>query len=225
MTMRREDAEFIIRNNGWLRLQPPAFQDDVLRSSLLQRYEQGRCIFRLGDEPGGIYGLVAGNFSINTAPPGGRPKLIHMSMPGFWTGEGCFFTRQPRRAEMRAIVPTWVLHLPLAQMDRIAYENPECIRNFCHILMHSMDMAIRIIHDLQHPDPGVRIAAALDRAMTSGSPALNLTQAKLGEMACATRRQVNRVLHEFEEKGWVKCAYRGILVVDATSIQHFIDYE
>ena len=221
--MRREDADSIVRNNGWLSSLSFAFQDEVLRSATLQAYEPGKVIYRQGDEPGGIYGLVAGNFSINTAPPGGRPKLIHFSMPGYWTGEGCFFTRQPRRMELRAILPTWVMHLPLTQMDRIAYEDPQLIRNFSLILMHSIDMSIRIMNDLQHSDPKVRIAAVLSRALSSGSPALNLTQEQLGEMTCTSRGQANRILGDFEKRGWVKCSYGSILIVDAASIQAFAD--
>ena len=221
--MRREDAETVVRNNGWLNDQPPAFQDEVLRSATLQKCEPGQVIYRQGDEAGGIYGLVAGNFSINTAPPGGQPKLIHLSMPGYWTGEGSYFTRQPRRMELRAILPTWVMHVPLAQMDRITYEDPHRIRNFSLILMHSIDVSIQIMHDLQHSDPAVRIAATLNRALMSGSPTLSLTQEQLGEMSCTSRGQANRILRDFETKGWVKRSYGSILVVDASAIRAFAD--
>ncbi|MCG2839567.1 Crp/Fnr family transcriptional regulator [Sandaracinobacter sp. RS1-74] len=219
--IRKDEADAIVANNGWLLTQPADFREEVLRHSVLMHFEAGQTVFRIGDAPGGIYGLVRGNATVNTAPPNLPPKLLQGSLPGYWTGEASFLTRQPRRVELQVRMPTWLLHLPLSQMNRMAYDDPRVIRNFSHILVATLDIATRIISDLQQLNPARRLAATLDRAAASGSDVVMLTQAELGEMACASRRQVNRVLGEFEERGWVRLGYGGFTILDLEALRRF----
>jgi CRP-like cAMP-binding protein len=219
----RTEAERIIGAHGWLATQPEAFREEVFRHSQLQCVEAGKALIRIGDPPGGIYGLVRGNVTMNTAPADSIPKLIQMSRPGHWLGEGSYFTRQPRRMEVRALMPSVVLHLPLAQMDRMTAADPMVMRQFSHILIATFDSAIRVIHDLQHQDPRVRVAAVLERASASGQPHVRLTQSQIGEMACATRRQVQRVLHAFQDQGWIHRAYGGVEIFDPESLRALVE--
>ncbi|MFX8844675.1 hypothetical protein ABTM93_19635, partial [Acinetobacter baumannii] len=76
-----------------------------------------------------------------------------MGVPGAWTGEDSYLIRQPRRLELRAMVETWSMHLPLDQMDQMASADPMVAHNFGQIIMSSVDALIRVIHDLQKVDP------------------------------------------------------------------------
>lgn len=219
--MRREDADAIMARNGWLASQPDDFRTEVLRSAVLIFFEAGRTIFRMGDEPGGIYGLVSGKATLNTAPEDSTPKLIQSSIPGHWAGEFCFFSRQPRRAGMQARVPTWLMHLPLHQMDRMAREDPRAIIGFSLIATATIDVTVQIIHDLQKLDPAKRVAATLLRSVWIERDLVVLTQAEIGEMACASRRQVNIIMGKFEKKGWIRIGYGEIHILDSGALRDF----
>ena len=67
--IKRDGAEAILRQNGWLSYQPEAFQKEVLRRSILVNLPPGELVFGFGEAPGGIYGLVSDTATINTAPP------------------------------------------------------------------------------------------------------------------------------------------------------------
>lgn len=216
--MLREEAEAIIRGNGWLAGKPADFQNEVLRNSVLVHYAAPQSIYHAGDEPGGIYGLVSGNVTIISAPLDVTPKITQSGLLGHWTGEMSFFTRQPRRIELQVRVPTWVMHLPLSQMDRMVYQNPAWMSHFNHILIMTIDTMIRIISDLQQLDPAQRIATTLCRAIGHGSNVVALSQTELGEMAGCSRRQVSRVIHQFADKGWVKQGYRDILILNPQAL-------
>jgi CRP-like cAMP-binding protein len=168
----------------------------------------------MGDPLGGIYGLVQGNLTINTAPPGQVPKLIQTGIPGSWTGEGCFLTRQPRRLDLQARLTTWMFHLPLEQMDQMAYGNPKVIAQFSHILMATTEVLVRIVYDLQVQDPLRRVASVLQRITGKHSSMVVLTQSELGEMSCATRRQVNIALKTLSSIGIVRINYGRINIID-----------
>jgi CRP/FNR family transcriptional regulator, cyclic AMP receptor protein len=218
--IKRDVAESILRQNGWLSYQPEAFRSEVLRRSVLLHFSPGEAIYHFGDDLGGIYGLVSGVVTVNTAPQDEAPRLIHMGVPGAWTGEDSYLIRQPRRLELRALVETWTMHLPLEQMDQMTSADPSVIRNFCQNLMHGVEVLIRIIHDLQTLDPDRRIASVLQR-MTWSSERVLATQTEIGTMASVSRRQVNAALKRFAENGWVNTSYGSITVLNAEKLRRF----
>jgi CRP/FNR family cyclic AMP-dependent transcriptional regulator len=219
---KRATAEAVLRQNGWLSTQTEGFQDEVLRRSVLLRFAPDEVVYHFGDDLGGIYGLVSGVVAVNTAPQSDAPQLVHMGVPGSWTGEDSYLIRQPRRLELRALTETWVMHLPLDQMLQMTAADPRVIRNFCQNLLHGVDVLIRIIHDLQKPEPERRIASVLQR-MTWSSKQVLLTQTEVGTMASASRRQVNAALKQFAEKGWLTTSYGSITVTNAEALRRFGD--
>ncbi|MET3649226.1 Crp/Fnr family transcriptional regulator [Phyllobacterium ifriqiyense] len=219
--IKRDAAETILREHGWLSYQSRGFQSEVLRRSVLLHFLPGQVIYRVGDDLGGIYGIVSGAVMVNTAPPDHAPRLINVGAHGFWTGEGCFLTRGPRRIELRALVETWLMYLPLDQMDQMADANPMVAHNFGQIIMSSVDALIRVIHDLQKVDPDRRIASVLQRTASIGKLSLPLTQTEIGTMARASRRQVNAAMKRFTENGWLKTSYRSITILNAEKLRLF----
>lgn len=219
--IKRDVAEAILRQNGWLSYQPEAFQKEVLRRSILMHFAPGELIFDVGDELGGIFGLVSGTATINTAPPNHIPQLINVGAPGAWTGESCFLARRPRSVELRALVETWLMYLPLDQMDEMADADPMVAHNFGQIIMTNVDTLIRVIHDLQRVDPDRRIASVLQRARWIGERPLPLTQSEIGTMARASRRQVNAALKRFADNGWVKTSYRSVTILNSEKLRLF----
>ena len=93
--------EIAIRK-GWLSQTPASFQRAVLGRCLLERFETGTPIYSIGDEAGGMYGIVSGSLAISVAPREMGPYTAHFATPGFWFGEAAAFTRQPRRVGVTA---------------------------------------------------------------------------------------------------------------------------
>ncbi len=221
--MRRAEADLIVKANGWLSVQPPEIQNHVLGRSLMLRFDAGAVVYRMGDDPGGIYGLVSGSLTINCAPPDRTPQLLHIGYPGGWTGEGCFISRQPRRLDLRAHAESWLLHLPLDQMDQLADADPRFTISFAQILMGTVDTLVRIVSDLQHQAPARRIAAVIERGACPVTGTLPLTQAEIGKMSCTSRRQVNAVLKQFSTRGWISTAYGGLRIVQPRALRAYIE--
>ncbi len=221
--VRISKARQVVSETGWLAQQPEAFRSEVLRRAILLRFAPGEVIFHLGDPAGGIYGLVTGTLSVNIAPGNFTPRLIHLGVPGHWTGEACFLTRKPRRGELRAIVETSMLHLPLDVMDQMAARDPKVVHCIAQILMMSVETLLRVIHDLQKPEAARRIASVLQRATWIGEVPIPLSQAELGIMANASRKQVNAVMQRFSAAGWVTNTYRSITITDPVALRRFAE--
>jgi CRP-like cAMP-binding protein len=214
----RAEAERVVSETGWLSLQPANFRAEVLRRCVVQHFAAGEALYHFGDPLGGIYGVVAGIMSVDSSPRHATPLLMHLGIPGTWTGEGCFFSRQPRRIELRAVVDSCMMHLPLEAMDQIAARDPNSVRNFAQILMMNVDTLLRIVHDLQQRDASRRIASVLWRISPDGK-AIPLSQTEIGTMANASRKQVNAALQRFEAEGWVKNSYRSIILTKVAELR------
>lgn len=221
LDLTREKAEQVMSEGAWLASMTEPFRTDLLRHAHLQRFAPDQIIYRYGDPVGGMYGLVAGSLTINSAPPDASPRLIHLGMPGAWTGEGPFLTGQPRRVEMRALGGAWMMHVPLDALEQMAARDPGVSRAIAMNTVFTVDVLIRIVHDLQKRDVGRRIAAVLQRAGWLGDMPIPLSQTDLGVMANASRQQVNMAMQGFVATGWVNYTYRSITVTNPQALRRF----
>lgn len=208
---------------GWLARVPEGFRAEVLRRSILMHFSAGETIYRVGDPPGGLFGLVSGTMSINMAVAGALPRLVMLGIPGHWTGEGGFLTRTPRRIELRAVVETTVFHLPIEVMDQMAARDIDVVHHIATLLVVSVEFLMRMVHDLQKPDVDRRVASVLHRTSWIGEVPIPLSQAELGVMANASRKQVNATLKRFTEAGWLENSYRSITVNDVVALRRFAE--
>jgi CRP-like cAMP-binding protein len=215
-------ARIILKGVGWLSRQPGTFQEQLLARITLRRYAAGEVVYRLGAPLGGVYGLVSGSVIVTTAAPASPPRLLHYAMPGSWIGEGCFISREPRRVGMQAATATCMAYLPLDAMDQLASQDPMSIQRFAQILILNMDILLQAFCDLQHPDEQRRVAATLCRIGGKDGIAIPLTQAELGLMANASRKQVNGALNRFEQSGWISKGYRSVTLRSFAQLQKFV---
>jgi CRP/FNR family cyclic AMP-dependent transcriptional regulator len=216
-------ARDILSSIGWLSAQPEEFQGEVFRRAVPVKFRAGDIVYRIGDAPGGIYGFVSGAVTVSVAPRNALPHLLHVLTPGGWTGEGSFLSRQQRRVGLQAAIDTAAVYLPLDQMDQMAGRDPMTTRRFTQILMMNLDLVMNAFHDLQDPDEHRRIARALRRVASLENTPIPLAQAALGMLSNASRKTVNLALHRFAEKGWVKVAYRSVIITDLRRLAHFAE--
>ena len=221
--MSRDAAERIICSDGWLAHMSEAFRARLLQNALLLKFAPGQIIFRPDDPPGGIYGLVSGTVTVDTAPLDSMPRLIHIALPGGWTGEDSFMTGEPRRIELCARTETWVMHVPLDVMEQMAAADPKIIRAFGVMSILSSDVLLRVVHDLQRKNANSRVASVLHRMSWKSGASVSVSQENLGIMANASRKQVNSAIKLFAQAGWVDIGYRIITITNAPALRRCAD--
>jgi CRP-like cAMP-binding protein len=216
-------ARDILSSIGWLSAQPEEFQDEVFRRAVPVKFRAGDVVYRIGDPPGGVYGFVSGAVTASVAPRNALPHLLHVLTPGGWTGEGSFLSRQQRRVGLQAAIDTTAVYLPLEQMDQMAGRDPMATRRFTQILMMNLDLVLNAFYDLQDADEHRRIARALRRVAALENTPIPLAQAALGMLSNASRKTVNLALSRFADKGWVKVAYRSVIITDLDALTRFAE--
>ena len=158
-----EAACELVSNRGWLRHTPVPFRRAVLERCRLQQFAAGTPVYSIGDEPGGMYGVVSGALGISVAPGEHGPYTAHLAMSGAWFGEAAAFTRRPRMVGLTATRDTELLHLPLHAIDDIVSRDPGAWRYFGLITIGQLDIAIGASDDLMTRDHFRRFVAVLLR--------------------------------------------------------------
>jgi CRP-like cAMP-binding protein len=230
--MDRCEAEKILLARGWLTKQSQAFQQKFLARADMRTFNVGENVYRLGDEGGGISGIVAGAFAVYVAPSFALPTLAHILRPGTWFGYGPFVTHRTRTMTFSAAEPSTVLSVQFRALQEIFSTDPEAEYRIASLTEFGMDVAIQTISNLLIKDSGRRIAATLlhvtDTGRGKAPPAADgyyLTQAQLGEMANVSRHVVNKTLSSFEENGWVKVGYNKVFVMNPKALKAFVREE
>lgn len=218
-------VEEAFAQRGWLSRQTPAFRSEVLAAARTQRFARDAPIYHIGDEPGGIYGVLSGSVGVYVATARHMPMLSHVLRRGEWFGEGPVLTGRRRSLAFTAIEPTTLLQVPLAALR--ALTAPDAQRRLGEMAEMGADTAVNGVCDLLIGAAERRIAAVLLRVTGFGEMAPEnpegflLTQGRLGEMANVSRHHVNRTIGQFADWGWVSKRYNRLLILNAEALGRF----
>jgi CRP/FNR family transcriptional regulator, cyclic AMP receptor protein len=226
----REVACEIVRNRGWLRHTPASFKSAVLERCRLEQFAAGTPVYSVGDEPGGMYGVVAGALGISVAPGESGPYVAHLAISGAWFGEAAAFTRQPRRVGLMATRDSWLLHLPLHAIDEIVRRDPGAWRFFGLITIGLLDTAIGGSDDLMIRDHVKRFVAVLLRLANcryvsprKGSTIeIDVSHDDLARMANVARTTAGAILRKLEAEGHLALSYRCISIVAPNALRKML---
>lgn len=206
---------------GWLGRTPAEFRRAVLDRCLPKRFEAGKSIYSVGDEPGGIYGIVSGSLAISVAPRETGPYTAHFGTPGSWFGEAAAFTRQPRRVGLTATRDSLLLHLPLRAIDEIVGRDPLAWRLFGLLAIKHLDHAVGSSDDLMIRDHTKRFVAVLLRigncrmvTLRNRRPIeIDINHEDLANIANVARTTAGAILRKLETDGLLALSYRRITIL------------
>jgi CRP/FNR family transcriptional regulator, cyclic AMP receptor protein len=215
---------------GWLSRTPASFQRAVLDRCLLERFETGAPIYSIGDEPGGMYGIVSGSLAISVAPREMGPYTAHFATPGFWFGEAAAFTRQPRRVGVTATRDSVLLHLPLRAIDEIVRRDPSAWRLFGLSTIEHLDNAIGAADDLMIRDHVKRFVAVLLRIGNCRLVGprrrrpieIDINHEDLANMSNVARTTAGAILRKLESDGHLALSYRRITILAPDGLRRML---
>jgi CRP-like cAMP-binding protein len=230
--MTREKAEHIVSESGWLATRPAGFRNQLLGLCQLARFRKGAAIFRAGDPPGGVYGLIEGFLRLEFVVGGTGEQVGFIAQPGFWIGVKSAIRRTNRSITLISASPASLFYLPPAAFELLA-ANPENMRHLATLSVENSDLVLAGARDLMIRDIGARIAARLSALFghTSGSAAAKptrpvaITQADLAMMCNVSRKTINHELAKLEKSGLVSRHYGKLVVNDVAGLRRIADGE
>ena len=227
-TIERAALEAVFRRRGWLALQPADFRDRILACARQRQVRVSETIYRDGDPPGGMYGIVSGGIGVRIGSPRSSPRLGHILRPGDWFGATPILTGGGRSLGFEAVEPSILLTVPLASLKAIGQADSDAIRRIGGQATQAMTLAASVAADLLIPQSAQRVAAVLLRVTAAEKGILPehpdgflLSQQLLAEMSNSSRNHVNQILGEFRAAGWVATRYNRIALTNVPKLLAF----
>ena len=218
-------ATTILSRRGWLSEQPAELRATVLESVRVRRFDNGDALFRHGELPEGVFGLVSGRVKFRTSTRDGRELVQGLMGSGGWFGEVSLFDGEPRAQDAIALGQTVAVLFPIDRFRALTEAQPQYLRNFAQIMTRNIRAMTAFTYEVASAPPSARIERLLgfllrhELAQADDSPVvLDVGQEVLAAVVGLSRQTVNRELNRLAVAGVVECRY-GRVVVDAAVLR------
>jgi CRP-like cAMP-binding protein len=223
--MEKQRAHAFIRCVTWLAETPAEFQDQILAKCDLLLFQAGESVYDVGDEPGGVFGVVEGHIELHLPAHDRGPTLTLIGGPGFWAGDIAAVTGQPRRITILAGSDCQLLRFSRAEILRMAANDPVVWRYLTLLLARNLRKSIDVIDAISRHDPVARVAATLLNLMEDppqDQSAISASQSDLAALTRLSRSAVNAALRDLQAQGLIHRRYGAIDVSDAPALREFV---
>lgn len=214
----------IFSHSGWLSRRSDAVRRLILPLGRPRSYDAGETLYRVGDMPDGIYGLLRGRVSLSTPNDIGSVFDCHIAYPGFWIGDLALLAQSPRLITITAQSPVDVWFLPQASLVDLLRPHPELLTDFYALNHENTAVALRLLANLSIPDTTRRVAAWLlfsDESLSDTDGWILCSQEQIGMMNAISLPTTRRILKKLADQGLIELGYGRLRVGDRGRMSEF----
>lgn len=206
----------------------PSRGDDtgyVVRQSFEREYAAGEAIFEVGDEPGLLYVIQAGQVELVRPGPGGV-RTVARHGPGDFFGEMGIFTNRPRSIRAVAASDARVLELDPTTFEAMCLERPEIgLRMIRRLAARLTDLEQRLsalgADDLLRPV--VRVLVRRAESAEGAGGRVDTTLRELAADSGLTMLEAHRALGQLLERKRVRLQDDALLIPDLEALSAALD--
>jgi CRP-like cAMP-binding protein len=196
----------------------------VLQRSTVRNYRKGEIIFASGDEEAGLYGVERGSVSLSVDGADGSRRILTVQQPGSWFGLISAIDRRPKMHDAFASEPSLIRRLPPGAFDEITGADAGHMREFAVLLASQTRLSVEGMLDASTLTPAARLAKRLLNlaelfAGDDGVIAFDISQDDLAALLGTSRQTVNRILKEWEGRGWIALRYRRLQIMQLRELR------
>lgn len=239
--MRRSEIHDVLTSRGWLAEIDPALAAAVVQAGRVLSLRKGERLYDPDDNPGGMFGVIAGGMLMATQGRDGLPLPGHIARRCHWFGYGSVLEKQRRSMIISANEPTALLHVPLAELERLRAAFPAANRAYGKLATLGEALYLATVADLLIRDTDRRLAGVLLRVSGAEPPpyapgqrpsaeelsrwsdpqGVPLTQALLGELANASPHTVARFVDRASAAGFIDWRYGRVRILNVQFLADF----
>lgn len=219
----------LFATGSWFSRLPTDVQDALMIAGRTRHVEAGATLFRQGDEPSGLHGLVSGQLHIIGSASNGHDTLLAIHRPGDWTGFLTSVDRQAHPLSALAAVDCTTWSVPPCEVARIFERDVATFRLLVAPEMRVERRNYRWIVEMVTRPPVQRIAERLidlgrwTHSERAGpvSPIEHVSQEALAAATNVSRQTMNGALGMLEELRLIKIGYGRIEITDSRGLEEF----
>jgi CRP/FNR family cyclic AMP-dependent transcriptional regulator len=214
---------------AWFAGLDPGLQRALLAPGRLQSVRQGGYLFRRGDPPSGMYGVVSGYLRASTLSQDGREAILTVLEPANWFGEASSSDGQPRSHDVTGCTDAVVLNVPHADFEALM-ERPGFPAAITRLFARHTRVTYALLEDAALRTTRARIVRRLLR-LSRGEAALvakerrliPISQETLAMMVGVTRQTLALELRGLVEAGALALGYARIELVSIERLESFAE--
>jgi CRP/FNR family cyclic AMP-dependent transcriptional regulator len=196
-------------------------------------YPRGSILFVEGQTPRGVFFLCEGRVKVSIASPEGKTVVLRVAQPGELLGVDAAITGRPYEATAEALERCRVDFVTCADLLRMLDRDKQAYFAVVQSLSSKFSGVVNQFRVLLLSQSATEKLARLlikwcDEAGTRTPQGIRvnsrLTHEEIGEMICASRETVTRVLSEFRRRQIVHPARNSILVRNRRALESVANY-
>ncbi|MFV3129059.1 Crp/Fnr family transcriptional regulator [Niveispirillum sp. KHB5.9] len=210
----------LLETDPWFACLPPACRGWLAAAACRRSLADGEHVYRLGDPPDGLYRVLSGGVRLASYPQGGR-QLVNFTVPaGRWFGILSTLDREPQPHDAAAAGRTWLLHIPLADIDALTKVTPDLYRHLALLSCRQQRAAIDQVGTSMLHSPPARLAHVL--LDMGGSGQVRVNRADLASRVGLSRDGLSRLLAHAEGAGLIRSAPGRIDILDPQGLSALV---
>ena len=184
-------------------------------------FRPGRFIVTEGEQPPGLFLVLAGRVRLSRTAPDGREQVLAMVSPGESFNAVPIFDGQPNPTTARAMSPVECLLLPRADVLALMRAHPDLALAALRELAGELREVVSLVEDLAFRSVRGRLARHLLVEAAGGTA--ELTQQELAERAGTVREIAGRALRRMAEEQLVRLERGRVIVLDPAGLERVAD--
>lgn len=216
----------LLKTDGWFARLPGDVQDELMLAGRPRHLAAGHMLFRSGDDPTGLHGLLGGELHIIGSASNGDDKLMAIHRAGDWTGFLTCADGKPHPLSATASVDCTVFTVAPAAVTRIF----ECdVATFRLLLDPELRVSRRNYRWLVEMTTRPTLQRIAERLVDLGRwthgertgpvyPIERVSQEALAAATNVSRQTMNSALQELEARGLIKLGYGRIDIIDSRGL-------
>lgn len=208
----------ILREAVWLARLSSPIREQLWQGGRVRRMAPEQAVYRQGDEPDGLYGVISGRVRLTRHTEEGASRILLVASAGDWFGEVSTLEGVPRPQDARCECETVLLQLPSARIEQLALREPALWRAIGVLASRRQRMATAFIEALSMKERERRVLMLLTAMKDRLDGGLvTLSQDDIAATVGVSRQTVNKTLRALSRRGLVELGYRRIRLTDAAS--------
>jgi CRP/FNR family transcriptional regulator, cyclic AMP receptor protein len=214
----------------WFGQLAPEQRTTLLAAGRIRSFRDQQRVYRLGDPPNGLYGLISGDIRLISYPVAGRQLLVLRLKPGGWFGELSTIDGGPRPQDAISFGLSKVLHVPSRDFERVSRDDPEIFRHVARLVGQRQRAAVQYAGMIVSLPVKVRLShlllAGLDASeqpLAGAERTISLTQSDIGAALGVSRQTTNKLLKLLEQTGAISLGYGLITVRDPGRLRKVVE--
>ena len=213
-----------ISNQGWLGTVDAKHRDWLRPIARLRDFAKGEYVYRVGERPDGVYGVVSGILDLSVPRADGEDLVVHRVGEGYWVGDLALFARHVRMISIRVVEASRLVQLPQEKLLPLVASQPELMTDFYNLSRMNVELALRLLGNLSVTPSDIRVALRLllhDETLGPGERWIRLSQKDLAGLVSLSMPTLQRALRTLEERKLIETGYRRMRVVDRSELLRY----